>query len=346
MRALSQLSPGFTVTIWSPDKVGNVKGNNAEERALSAENIAEKIGADVIVYGFIDTSQPIWQVTPEFYVTSNNFYEAEEITGQHQLGSPFSLVGQGTLIGRVDLSNKFDARAQAISRITVGLAYYSLHDYQKALETFQSAENISGWDENQGKAVLYLLEGNAALADNSLDAALLYLNKSLAIDPEYARPLISLGGVYYLQALQPFDKSQKPADTDLTLINKAIAEYNQAVLAKDQPALSDINAKVSFGLGQCYLMQVYSGNKTSLNPAIDKFKFVIDDYDNGANPRIREITAESHARLGLIYSLSGYPANAVQEYQLAANLLYDNPDRQKLYLDRAQSLQASITPTP
>ena len=117
----------------------------------------------MLVYGAIDASQPLWQVTPEFYVSSTNFSEAQEITGQHQMGEPFALAGEGGLLSRVDLSKKMDARAEAITRVTLGLAYYSLREYASSLATLQSAENIPGWQDSQGKAVLYLLEGHPSL---------------------------------------------------------------------------------------------------------------------------------------------------------------------------------------
>jgi tetratricopeptide (TPR) repeat protein len=343
--SLSEINKDFTITIWSPSRVGKIKGNTPEEMAKSAEKIAQKIGADILIYGLIDMSNPVWQVTPEFYIASDNFYEAEEITGQYQLGETFILAGQGSIARRIELSSKFDVRAQVISRITIGLAYYSLRDYQNAFESFRSTENISGWEETQGKEVVYLLTGNAAMKAQDLDASITELNKSLSIAPDYARPLITLGGVYYLQALEPFDKTKIPSDIDPELLEKAIESYKQALLAKKQPALSDISTKVHFGLGQCYLMQSYSGLDTPLGDAVEEFKIVIADYGDGQNPRIRELAAEAHARLGLIYDLSDYIEDAVQEYQLAADLLYDNPERQGQYQARADGLSAKIAPT-
>ncbi len=343
-QGLAELGHDFSVTTWSPDRVGAVQGDTPEARADAAQRLADKIGADVLVYGAIDASQPLWQVTPEFYVSSTNFSEAQEITGQHQMGEPFTLAGEGGLLSRVDLSKKMDARAEAITRITLGLAYYSLREYASSLAAFQAAENIPGWQDSQGKAVLYLLEGNAAAKQNDLTTSISYLNRSLQINPNYARPMVSLASVYYLQALETFNESQKTSDIDLTLLESAIEEYNLALQARDQPALSDITSKVNFGLGQCYLMQVYAGKKGSLNPAVDKFRSVIADYST--NPRLRELAAESHARLGLIYALSDRVGEAIQEYQQAAALLYDDPKRQQVYKDRAAKLLATVTATP
>lgn len=345
--SLSEINRDFTVTIWSPDKVGKIEGNTSEERAKSAEEISKKIGADILVYGIIDMSDSVWKITPEFYVSSNNFYEAEEVTGQYQIGETFSLVGQESVARRIEMSKKYDTRTQAISKISIGLAYFSLRDYQNSLKAFQSAEDIPEWEESQGKEVLYLLIGNAAMKNKDFDIAVTNLNKSLSIDPEYARPLITLGSVYYLQALEPFDKTKKPSDIDLDLIDNAIEKYFQALKAKNQPALSDISTKVHFGLGQCFLMQSYAGNDVPLVNAVNEFQIVVSDYGNGENPRIREIAAEAHARLGLINDLSGYISDAAQEYELAAELLFDNPERQSQYQKRAKELSIKIiTPTP
>lgn len=343
--SLSEINKDFTITIWSPDKVGKVEGDTPEERAESAEKITERIGADILVYGLIDMSKPVWKITPEFYIASENFYEAEEITGQHQIGETFLLAGQENIARRIELSNKYEVRAQVISRITVGLAYYSLRDFQSALEVFQSTESISGWGEGEGKEVLYLLAGNAAMMTKDYDTSVDYLNRALSVDPYYGRPLITLGSVYYLQALEPFDKTKKTSDIDLELLDKAIKKYNQASQAEHQPALSDISTKVHFGLGQCYLMQAYAGENISLANAVEEFQIVVANYGEGKNPRIRELAAESHARLGLINDLSGYLNDAAQEYQLAAELLFDNPERQKQYQERAQELSAGTTTT-
>lgn len=178
---------------------------------------------------------------------------------------------------------------------------------------------------------------------NDYDTAINELNNSLGVDPKYARPMITLGSVYYLQALKPFDQTKKPSDIDSELLAEAIEKFNQALKAEHQPALSNIPTKAHFGLGQSFLMQSYSGLDTPLNAAVEEFEIVIANYGDGKNPNVRELAAESHARLGLIYDLSGHFSRAAQEYQSAADLLFDNPERQKQYQERSQELLEKIT---
>lgn len=344
--ALSDIKADYVISIWDPEKVGKISGDTATERSESARKIAEKIDANIVIYGYVDATASIWEITPEFYIASINSFQAEEITGQYQLGRSFTLEGQENASRRLEIKEEFTSRSEVISKVTIGLLYYSLRDYKKALEIYENAENTEGWSDDQGKEVLYLLMGNAAGKDFQLEAALEYLNKSLTIDPEYARPLISIGGIYYLQALEPAKTSKNPSDIDQELLKKAVETFRLAMTAKNQPPLSDIAAKVHFGLGQCYFMQAYGGKEIDLQLVADEFQKVISEYDDGSNPRLRELAAESHARMGLLYVFSGRLDEASREYQLAANLWFDNPEKQKEYQENADKYKNQIISTP
>lgn len=349
-QSFSELEINYGITIWGPDRVGLIRGNSPEERSESARQIADKIDANIVVYGVVDATDSAWQVSPEFFIASLNFFQIEEITGQYQLGQPLTLVGQENAVRRFEINSNFAARTQALSFITVGLFYFSIHDNKLALDTFVTAETIDGWEDDQGKQVLYLLMGNAATgtADSEwrdLDAALAYLNKSLEIDPDYARPLITLAGVYYLKSQELFEKSKDPGDIDQKLLEIAKETYEDALRAKNQPPLSDITVKARFGFGQIYLMQAYGGKDVDIQKAVDEFQYVIAEYGDGKNPRIRELAAEAHARMGLIYEFSGYPEDAAREYQVAASLLVDYPQEREKYQLRANNLKnEAITP--
>ncbi|HEY4759614.1 MAG TPA: tetratricopeptide repeat protein [Thermoguttaceae bacterium] len=273
-------------------------------------------------------------------MTSKNFYEAQEIVGQHEIGTPLLLSGQGNIADRIEISGKLSARIQALSRITVGLAYYSVRRFDRALTILQSTETVEGWEDSEGKQVLYLLIGNAAGKLSDFGVAAAYYERSRKLDPDYARAYIGLANVDRSLALKLFEQTQNPADIDSDLIDQAVRTYQQAIKAAHQSSLSDVSTKVHFGLGECYLLRTYSGKEQSFDAAVGEFRAVIGEYADGANPRVRELAAESHARLGLIYDLSGHTDQAIKEYQMAATLLYDNPDRQLEYQQRAQKLQS------
>ncbi|MCU0485997.1 MAG: protein kinase [Anaerolineales bacterium] len=325
----------FSIVVWGPDKVRSVSGITADERALDAQNLASALGADILVYSTIDVTQPVWQVQPEFLITSESFYQAAELNGPAQLGAAFTVTGMGEIAQRLEFSTRMTPRVNILAHITVGLAYISAKNYPVAIRELQAIEALPEWEVYNSKEVLYLLVGNAALLAQDIPLAESYFLKSLDANPEYARAMIGLGGVYYLQALTPFDASKNPADTDMVLLQRSIETFLQASRASDQPPLADIPAKVHYGLGQGYFMLVYSGYETSFDAAANEFKAVIDSYGDGTNPRIREIAAESHARLGLIYSLTGNDELVSSEYARAAALLFDDPVRSELYQKRS-----------
>lgn len=322
-----KLNLDFAVSIWGPDQVGSVEGQNAGERANSSAQIAKKIGADVVVYGIVDVTSTTWQVTPEFYVAGENFYEAEEITGQHELGLPLFVTGQGNVVDRIEVSSELTSRTQVLSHIAIGLAYYSVHDFEKALTNFQSAEKIEGWEDNEGRQVLYLLMGNAAARAALLDQAQEAYQATIKLEPNYARGYAGLGSVAYLRSLE--NVNSEHFEPDLDDLDLAIKYFNQALEASNQPPTADIPTKVALGLGQVYLAQWFSGEGT-LPQAIEQFELVIEYYDNGKNPHVQEFASEAYARLGLIDQQKKNIDLALQKFTTAMHLS-TNPSRRGLY---------------
>jgi tetratricopeptide (TPR) repeat protein len=156
-----------------------------------------------------------------------------------------------------------------------------------------------------------------------------------------------MANLNYILALEPFEESKNIEDVDQTLLDKCFEYLEKAVQAPEKPPLAEVEAKIHFSRGQCYWLRTYTGKLTDFSLAIGEFELVIAAYGNGSNPRIRELAAESYARLGLINRLMNNLPEAVGNYQKAAELLPDIPDRQKLYQERADEIQQTITqPTP
>lgn len=293
----------------------------------------------MVMYGVVDIREAGWFALPEFYIAETTFYQAEEITGQHELGAPFPIAGQGNIAGRIRASDEMALRTRILSQIVVGLSYYANEEYGKASETYSLIEEIEGWDEMAPYPIIPLLLGNASIKDEALDLAENYYQESISIDSEYARGYLGIANLHYRRALEPFEKSGNPADTDQELLTLALDTLEKAAAAQNQSSSADIPIKIHFERGQIYLMQVYSGQTDSFETAVAEFNSVINSYGDGANPRIRELAAESHARLALIYELSGYSSRSVEEYRKAAMLLSSNPERQLYYDQRATEIE-------
>jgi tetratricopeptide (TPR) repeat protein len=344
---LKEITVGPKVEIWGPDRIGTIKGDTAKDRAGNAEKLAEQIHAYMVIYGVVEETSDGMQVIPEFYLDTQGFHEGSEVIGQYELGSPFPLPGADNPAWTYDFDRQMQTRSDIISSLAVGLSYFAVHEYDDALEVLQNVETIEGWDEDQGKEVLYALIGFAAGKAKQYDLTETALEKAIKINPNYARPYIGMANLNYVRALEPFDVSKDQKDVDQALLDNCFKYLELAVKAPEKPPLAEVDTKIHFARGQCYWLKTYTGKFPDFKLAIDEFQQVIVAYKDGENPRVRELAAESHARIGLIYNLTGNRLAAVEQYKMAADLLVDIPDRRELYLNRAKELNNQMqTGTP
>jgi tetratricopeptide (TPR) repeat protein len=80
--------------------------------------------------------------------------------------------------------------------------------------------------------------------------------------------------------------------------------------------------------------------------ATKEFQQVLDAYNDGTNPRLQELAAESHARLGLIAMLTENPSEALAHYEEAVKLLADNPERQAIFQESVDELKQELSQQP
>ena len=358
---LQEINPELVISIWGPDLAGAVKGQTPEARAEAAKALADKIHADLVIYGAVEAAGTRWQVLPEFYIAAENFDEAREIIGPHALGMPLDLPGStSNSAWRFEFGKQMFSRGKALSAMSVGLGYFALRQYDSALESFENGLSVSGWDDLQGKKVLYLMAGNASAkvgeaalrekdaegAEASFVHSAELLEKAIAIDPDYARPYITTANLAYARALAPALLSGKYGDADLAFLDICLEQLVLADQAPDKPPLADVGAKIHYSRGQCLFLKALAGAESSFSPAREEFLLVIDEYGEGANPRLKELAAESHARLGAIYLLKGDLSLALSEYQTAVDLLKDYPERQEIYKERVANISAQLAPEP
>ena len=344
---LQEITVGPKVEIWGPEIVGTIKGKTSEIRTENAEKLAERINAYMVIYGSVEDTSDGMIVNPEFFLDTQGFHEGSEVIGQYRLGSPFSLPGRNNPAWQFDFDRQMQTRSDIISSIAVGLSYLSVYEYESALESLEEVEAIDEWKDSQGKEILYTLIGFTAGKAGDYELTKSSHERAIDINPDYSRPYIGLANLYYILAVQPFEESKIVEDVDQSLLNKCFEYLNLAVGAPEKPPLAEVDTKIYFSRGQCYWLKTYTGQLPDFSLAINEFQNVLNAYNDGENPRVRELAAESYARLGLISNLLNDLTRAVDYYQKAADLLPDNPIRQGLYQKRANDLQQLISqPTP
>lgn len=340
--------------IWSPDNTGKITGKSPEERASAAEALARRINAHIVVYGVIAYQDDHFEFTPEFFVNYKGSDLAEEAIGPHQLGSAMIMLLPFDIAKLQTVENPaLAARVKALSLMTIGLAYYSIDDFEEALEYFGQAIETEGWSNTAGKEVVYLLQGNTycRLASTEMEASYVQLaedsySEALSIDPSYIRAKLGLSGAIYLKSVGD------PDVPSLETVNLDDLEEAEQILlnilaTKDLPESMNYEAKINFSLGQIYLLRAQMLGGDWLEQSLAKFTEVIQAYEMG-NQQIENLTGHAHAKAGLVELLLGNIDEAVNHYKAAVELvtpyyqahyfsilgeIYNSTDKTKLAVD-------------
>jgi tetratricopeptide (TPR) repeat protein len=306
----------FNIEIWPPSQIGPIKGATPAERAAAAAELAKQIGGDLVVYGTLDSRADASRLVPEFYIAEDKLTGAEELSGAHSLGSTISSPGATTNPAtRRELNDRLLARTGALAQFIVGLGYFANGDYENATKYFQAAENTQGWDPRDGKEVLYLFLGTAALHRNDLTAAEEFYNQAIQINKAYARARLGLGEIQYHRSR---GTTCEPGQTDVAGVEKAVALYHSA-LEVPAPAEAKITAKTAWFTGRAYLCltRAHVDRRVDAERALQQ---LIGQYQGG-NQGLSDLASEAHANLGLL-NLTILPGDAPAvvraRYQVAA----------------------------
>jgi tetratricopeptide (TPR) repeat protein len=315
----------FDIEIWPPDRTGWIDGATPEARAKSARELADHdhIRADIIIYGTLEARPDEIRLAPEFYIAEAKLPGAEELVGTYQFGSIIRSPGTTeNPASKRELRDQLLTRTGALAQFIIGLGYYATDGFEKADRYFQAAESTKGWDDRDGKEVLYLFLGTTANKREDLQAAQMYYARASGLNPEYARARLGLGEVQYHTSRG--SGLCEPGTIDADGLRKAIAMY-QSALDGPSPLQANIPAKTAFFVGRAYLCLSRAHVSDYREDAAREFKKVIDEYRG--NQRIQNLAADAHANLGIVYSTvlpgdnpeevkAGYRA-AAQEYSEA-----------------------------
>lgn len=327
-----------------PREIGSIPGADSVERATNARTLADKIGADIVIYGVVEVHGVRATIRPEFYINdsvNDGLVEAWEITGQYEMGSPLPVervVNDGL---RSEAADTLLARFRSLKSIIDGLAAYVIGRYEVAEERFAEATQQGTWNNRE---VLYVMLGNARIEQDSFQKAEDYYRQALGENDHYSRAYIGLANVLYEQARSSGSGSGYKG-VDSALLDQSVQMYEEALQPHmDRPPMAEIEAKANFGLGQAHLLHALvaaeagdnEGASDLLGQSKNAFQDVIGEYERANNQertRLEERAAHSYARLGLIYRLTNDTAGAQAAYMKTISML---PDLERTRLDRSR----------
>jgi tetratricopeptide (TPR) repeat protein len=350
--SLAGLDMQEEVNLRGPAQLCAIPGSTPEQRDAAAGQFADRIGANVVVYGVITESPDGPLFAPEFRVNYKGFEDASELVGPYQLGAPVRVSLPVTDDQFQGDSHPLGPRTRALSLVALGLAYQVSERNDEAEQRFQAALDTPGWLDEDGKAVAWLMLGSSHLARAIKESEAAHLpdaqtafETALELDPGYARAKLGLASVLYMRALGDLN-DVRMENVQLPLLDQAEAAY-RAAGEMDAPADANIRPKVEYALGQIALLRSYVSGGDRLHEAEQHFNAVVAEYRAG-NQHIGRLAADAHAGLATVAEKRGNVTRAVELYRQAAEDADVVPSAQAEYylsagdllLDAGQAAQA------
>ena len=277
-----------------------------------AEKLAQKVKADIVIFGNVFVQGEQAEFSPRFYVAAQP--DTTELTGQNELAYPI-IFNIADLASQELVNASLQNRAEILVNFTKGLVYFSQDDADSADRALQTAITAAN-DLNQpfdGQEVLYLLASRVDFSQGDIKNAHDMLDDALAINPNYARAYLARGNIYYIQASQQ--------DFNLDLLKDALDEYEKAYQSPEQPDGANIPIKAHISLGNVYVVRAQKTNdKNDYDQATSHYSEVIKIYEKANNPELNEYAAIAYFGLGAAYERQENTAEAIDAYQQALEL--------------------------
>jgi tetratricopeptide (TPR) repeat protein len=316
------------IEVRQPDQAGRLSGATSEERARAAKALADRIDADVVIYGWLDTSRTTLQ--PEFYVRERVLTDAQELVGSFQLGSAISApvpIDQEKAAG-IKVRQRLVSRARALSELVLGLSYFRVAQYTEAERHFAVALTAEGWPDADGKEILYLFRGSTDGMLGHLGSAAEWYQRALKLNPDFARARLGLAEVGFQEAKGSCERG----DVDANGLHDAREAYQATLSATDQPASANVSAKAHLGVARVDICISQAELEDRWNEAAVEAMTVVAAFEAG-DDSLRQLAAEAHGVRAICELPAVGDPNAQSRFQAAeaeyqkAIELSSRPDR-------------------
>ncbi len=228
--------------------IGSVEGETPEAQTQSADQMAARLHANMVIYGSQQSGPDGREFVLQFYLAPREGTDYADIQGGFDLGCHASLEDQpgSFYIIPTELESYFGGCASALAQIALGLSEAELGHSLEALEAFQKARDYFSTSEVIqfliGREYLFLVDRESVLnfvRDEFYAQAAQAFTVSANLNPGYPRAHIGLGSVYFKQARDLEDKSVSDFGAGvsspeqlaqaLQLVDQSIAEYGKAL---------------------------------------------------------------------------------------------------------------------
>lgn len=317
---LKSLGTDFQV---STDKMPLIHLNDVP----AAARLAEKVNADVVIYGSAFMANDEVHFTPHFYVNDTDHPAVADLNGSDYLENSVSIPVK-LLNPDNPQTKEIAARAALLTDFTQALVYLAFDDLRAARVAIDNAVERVKTDETlaglAGYEVIYLYASHIARLAGDLPAAETHAQQALELsDNTYARGHIALGNIYYDQNPPQFAAAK----------TAYLAAIEQASILDDLVAQNLIIAKASLGLGNLALGSLSAIHGTPGLPCdgevqpyaeegLARFRAVVTAFEaaDEQDPLLSALAGQAWAGIGDIHKLCGQAQDAAASYRAALAL--------------------------
>jgi tetratricopeptide (TPR) repeat protein len=349
----SALADNTNILIWrdSPElrrqavKIDALESDTPDALAQSAARLAQRLNADMVIYGELDRRQQPPTLRVQLYLAPRLSDALNEIKGSFQLSQPIAIT---TTYQSPAVQSEIGRQATLMANLAVGQSESQLGHTLEALEAYLTAARLAPESDMVqffiGREYLFSVEREPVLevarpafeqkAQESLD-------KALQLNPDNARAYIGLGSLHLKQARRLVEgasnsemTAQDFAQASL-LLDQADDAYSHVMKLPGDAAQygAPVTDLASLGLGNARLLRGIALQLDGQSqPAAAAFQRAIQLLDQTLPafqaPGLERYLAQNRQFLGNAYQWSGYQAElngdtltAEQAYQQAAEQL-------------------------
>jgi hypothetical protein len=333
-------------------RIRTLEGDSPQQLNQEAASLAQRLNADMIIYGTIDRRQQPPVLSIQMYLTPKLEDTLNEIKGSFPLDAPIplnsDLASDSVKTEITRQTNLLASLALAQSESKAGRTLEALDGYLEAAKLAPESDMLQFFIARES---LFVIERPAI--PQSVDAAFeeqarAALEKALQLNPQNARAYIGLGSLYLKQVKRMLDEARNSEFTDQTFqqimqfLDQAEAAYRHVLELKVDPAVYGVPIEDIARLGGADV-QISRGiallghtNYDPNNEAFDQAAGLFDQAIQTLNRTLPTFQASGLSRylaqndqfLGNAYLNSGYLASlnndssaAMQAYQKAIEQL-------------------------
>ncbi len=336
-----QQNPGLL--IWNDNAALKQRGVyiGVAGSAQEASTLAERLNADMLIFGIVDRSQGTPALRMGMYLSPNLSDALNQVNGVFDLNTPIPVESS---LDEASVQAEVTRQANLLANLALGQSESQLGHTLEALEIYLKAAQIAPESSLVqffiGREYLFSLEREPVLqfADAAFEEqARQALEKSLQLDSLNPRAQIGLGSLYIKQAKRLLKEATFSEFTDksfqqmMTLLDQADEAYGGVL----QEAAQDVNYGVPvkdiarLGLGDSRLTRGiarldYGQTEAAGQDFAQGIGMLTDTLPAFQSPGLQRYLAQNYEFLGGAYQNSGYFAylandnsRALVEYQKA-----------------------------